>query len=70
MLTSEIKCFTFLILYKYLFLFPFQIRAGKYENVEKVNKMLKINLRPTYFITVLKGENVLLSQILFLRLQP
>ena len=41
MLTSEINCIIFIILYTYLFLFPLQIRAGKYENVEKVNKMLK-----------------------------
>ena len=31
-------------------LFPLQIRAGKFENVEKVNKLVKLTARPTYFI--------------------
>ena len=50
MLTSEINCIIITILWQYHFLlFPLQIRAGKYENVEKVNKLLKINLWPSLF---------------------
>ena len=33
-------------------LFPLQIRAGKFENVEKVNKLVNLTARPTYFIYI------------------
>ena len=41
---SEIHLFSLIFILYHLSLFPLQIRAGKYENVEKVNKLLTINL--------------------------
>ena len=42
MIKSELLICMFTLYY--FVLFSFQIRAGKYENVEKVNKLLTINL--------------------------
>ena len=42
-------------------LFPLQIRAGKFENVEKVNKSVNLTAKPTYFIQIRAANSIVFS---------